>query len=133
MTGSGLGALKEILERKPNLFSAGEAPGGDNTSASRIYSYVRYGPWLCPKLLIQTCSVNITFPPCRTYLVTHAHLDHVMGLILLAGGIGGSRKSIRGSRQTLEDLETIFRPSRIWPNLASWEAKDSDHLYLYEP
>lgn len=68
-----------------------------------------------------------------SYLITHAHLDHVMGLILLAGGVGGGRKSIRGSRVVLEDLESIFRPSRIWPNLASWNSKDADHMYLYDP
>ena len=56
-----------------------------------------------------------------------------MGLVLLAGGIGGVRKSIRGSQQTLEDLESIFRPSRLWPNLASWNRDDFNFLYLYDP
>ena len=69
----------------------------------------------------------------RAFLITHAHLDHIMGLVLLAGGIRGVRKSIRASRQTLEDLETIFRPSRIWPNLASWNRDDHNFLYLYDP
>ncbi len=57
-----------------------------------------------------------------------------MGLILLAGTVGGPRKSIRGARQVLKDLEEgIFRPSRIWPNLASWNKDDADHMYLYDP
>ena len=52
----------------------------------------------------------------------------------MAGSVsGGPRKSIRGTRQCLEDLQTIFEPSRIWPNLASWDQNDSNHLYLYDP
>ena len=73
------------------------------------------------------------FPPLRTYLISHAHLDHVLSLVLLAGSFSGPRKSIRGSRDCLEDLQSIFKPSRIWPNLASWNPEDADHLYLYDP
>jgi len=108
--GSGLGALKRILERNPDLFREGNGRNACSYSASQIYSNV------------------------RTFLVSHAHLDHVMGLILLAGTVGGPRKSIRGSTQVLKDLEeNIFRPSRIWPNLASWNKDDADHMYLYDP
>lgn len=106
--GSGLGALKRILERNPDLFREGKQ--ACSYTAPQIYSNV------------------------RTFLVSHAHLDHVMGLILLAGTVGGPRKSIRGARQVLKDLEEgIFRPSRIWPNLASWNKDDADHMYLYDP
>ncbi|KAH8108466.1 cAMP phosphodiesterases class-II-domain-containing protein [Phellopilus nigrolimitatus] len=103
--GSGFGALKRILHEKPQLFAS--VAGEPAPDAARVYSYV------------------------RTYLITHAHLDHVQSLVLLAGSAGGPRKSIRGSQQCLEDLQTIFKPSRIWPNLASWDPDDSDHLYLY--
>lgn len=67
------------------------------------------------------------------FLITHAHLDHIMGLVLLAGTLHGGRKSLMGATQTLKDLESVFQPSRVWPNLASWERNDSDHLYLYDP
>ncbi|KLO12011.1 hypothetical protein SCHPADRAFT_905529 [Schizopora paradoxa] len=109
--GSGLGALKQILERKPDLFNEGVGEKQVRSyTAPQIYSNV------------------------RAFLVSHAHLDHVMGLILLAGTVGGPRKSIRSTRQVLEDLEeSIFRPSRIWPNLASWNKDDADHMYLYDP
>jgi len=107
--GSGLGALQRILQSKPDLFQpTGEIGDTSMRSAAKVYSFV------------------------QSFLITHAHLDHVMGLILLAGGIQGCRKSIRGSKQVLEDLESVFRPSRIWPNLASWDSKDSDHMYLYD-
>ncbi|KAI5124052.1 hypothetical protein M0805_003881 [Coniferiporia weirii] len=105
--GSGLGALTRILKEQPDLFAA--AAGEPGPSAVQIYSKV------------------------RTYLITHAHLDHVLSLVLMAGSVDGPRKSIRASRQCLEDLQTIFKPSRIWPNLASWDPNDSDHLYLYDP
>lgn len=106
--GSGLGALKNLLEKKSkNPFaSTANEPG---PSAAEIYSYI------------------------RTYLISHAHLDHVLSLVLVAGSFSGPRKYIRGSRECLEDLQSIFKPSRIWPNLASWNPEDADHLYLYDP
>ncbi|THH05574.1 hypothetical protein EW145_g4693 [Phellinidium pouzarii] len=85
-----------------------------------------------PDLFGSTTAVQI-YSYLRSYLITHAHLDHVMSLVLMAGSVEGPRKSIRGTRQCLEDLQTVFKPSRIWPNLASWNPNDSDHLYLYDP
>ena len=73
------------------------------------------------------------FPPLGTYLIFYAHLDHVLSLVLLAGSFSGSRKSVRGSRDCLEDLHSIFEPSQIWPNLASWNPEDADYLHLYDP
>ena len=73
------------------------------------------------------------FPPLGTYLIFYAHLDHVLSLVLLAGSFSGSRKSVRGSRDCLEDLYSIFEPSQIWLNLASWNPEDADYLYLYDP
>ncbi|EJD02095.1 uncharacterized protein FOMMEDRAFT_29194 [Fomitiporia mediterranea MF3/22] len=106
--GSGLGALRRILQENPKLFSS-SADGESGLDAGQVYSAL------------------------RTYLISHAHLDHVMSLILLAGSMDGKRKSVRGSRKCLEDIDTIFNPHRIWPNLASWDADDAEHLYLYDP
>ncbi|KAL5490093.1 PDE1 [Sanghuangporus weigelae] len=105
--GSGLGALKRILKEKPDLLS--EAPGESGPTANQLHSYI------------------------RTYLITHPHLDHILSLILLAGSLDGDRKSIRGSLQCLRGIDTIFKPGCVWPNLASWEPRDPDDLYLYDP
>jgi len=66
----------------------------------------------------------------RSFLITHAHLDHISGLVLAAGSLKGPRKRIYATKQTLEDLESVFS-DRIWPNLASWDEDDEDHKLLY--
>ncbi|KIM87643.1 hypothetical protein PILCRDRAFT_63826 [Piloderma croceum F 1598] len=106
--GSGMGALTQILKHTPDLFTSrlqdcNSAPG---YSASAIYSFI------------------------RCFLITHAHLDHVNSLIISAGSLGGSRKRIFATEQTLHDLETVFA-DRIWPNLASWKEDDDSFRYLY--
>ncbi|KAF7295251.1 hypothetical protein MIND_01064000 [Mycena indigotica] len=78
----------------------------NSTSALEVYSYV------------------------HCFLVTHAHLDHVNGLVLSAGTLSGPRKRVYASRQTLQDLESVFA-DRIWPNLASWDKDDGDYKLLY--
>lgn len=64
------------------------------------------------------------------FLITHAHLDHVNGLVISAGSLAGPRKRVYALKQTLEDLESIFS-DRIWPNLASWDEEDDEHKLLY--
>ncbi|KAI0282146.1 cAMP phosphodiesterases class-II-domain-containing protein [Russula aff. rugulosa BPL654] len=66
------------------------------------------------------------------FIISHAHLDHVNGLILSAGSLSGSRKRVCASLSTLKTLETIFA-DRIWPNLASWDADDAAYKLLYDP
>ena len=66
------------------------------------------------------------------FIISHAHLDHVNGLVLSAGSLQGPRKRICASLHALKFLETIFA-DRIWPNLASWDADDAAHKLLYDP
>ncbi|KAG5637714.1 hypothetical protein H0H81_003478 [Sphagnurus paluster] len=66
----------------------------------------------------------------RCYLITHAHLDHISGLVLSAGSFRGPRKRIYATKETLDDLENIFS-DRIWPNLASWNEADDNYKLLY--
>ncbi|TFK42791.1 cAMP phosphodiesterases class-II-domain-containing protein [Crucibulum laeve] len=106
--GSGIGALSHLIHRDPRLFDPLVVDGTARAySASEIYSYV------------------------RCFLISHAHLDHISGLILSAGSLGGLRKRIYATKQSLQDLETIFS-DRIWPNLASWNEEDGDFKLLYK-
>ncbi|KAI0273851.1 cAMP phosphodiesterases class-II-domain-containing protein [Gloeopeniophorella convolvens] len=68
----------------------------------------------------------------RCFLISHAHLDHVNGLILSAGSFNGPRKRIHAAQRALECLETVFS-DRVWPNLASWDVNDDAHKLLYDP
>lgn len=65
-------------------------------------------------------------------MISHAHLDHVNGLVLSAGSLLGPRKRVCAPLSTLKTLETIFS-DRIWPNLASWDANDAAYKLLYDP
>jgi cAMP phosphodiesterase len=71
-------------------------------------------------------------PPRSCFIISHAHLDHVNGLILSAGSLPGPRKRVCASLSTLKSLETIFA-DRIWPNLASWDTDDAAYKLLYDP
>ena len=76
----------------------------------------------------------LILPPCprRCFIISHAHLDHVNGLVLSAGSLLGPRKRVCAPLPTLKSLETIFA-DRIWPNLASWDADDAAFKLLYDP
>ncbi|KAI9466040.1 cAMP phosphodiesterases class-II-domain-containing protein [Lactarius psammicola] len=66
------------------------------------------------------------------FLISHAHLDHVAGLILSAGSLHGCRKRVCAPPSALKTLETVFS-DRIWPNLASWDEDDAPFKLLYHP
>jgi len=123
-----MGTLQQLLNRDAALF--------DQMSAHQIYS------------LIQLVDASLFFSPCATtggmmtdflcsstsscFIISHAHLDHVNGLVLSAGSLSGPRKRVCASLTTLKSLETIFG-DRIWPNLASWDADDAAYKLLYDP
>ena len=67
----------------------------------------------------------------RCYLITHSHLDHVNGLVLSAGSMGG-QKFIHARKQTIKDLEVIFA-DRLWPKLASHKKEDANAMLVYSP
>lgn len=67
----------------------------------------------------------------RCYLITHSHLDHVNGLVLSAGSIGG-QKLVHARKQTIKDLEVIFA-DRLWPKLASHKKEDANAMLVYSP
>ena len=77
---------------------------------------------------------GLLFPslPRSCFIISHAHLDHVNGLVLSAGSLLGPRKRVCAPQSTLKTLETIFS-DRIWPNLASWDADDAAYKLLYDP
>ncbi|KAF5386590.1 hypothetical protein D9615_001704 [Tricholomella constricta] len=104
--GSGQGALAQLLHRNPLLFNSRGESISRTYTASEIYSFL------------------------RCFLITHAHLDHISGLVLSAGSFRGPRKRIYATKDTLDDLENVFS-DRIWPNLASWNEEDEDYKLLY--
>lgn len=55
----------------------------------------------------------------HSFLLTHAHLDHILGLVLGSASLPGKRK-VFGLRPTLENLKDVFN-GKIWPKLASFD------------
>ena len=88
-----------------------------------------FGMW------IAGCSLNgrrtrLISSAYRCFLITHAHLDHINGLVVSAGSLAGPRKRIYAVEQTLKDIASVFN-DRIWPNLASWNEEDDEYKLLY--
>ncbi|KAG8895079.1 3',5'-cyclic-nucleotide phosphodiesterase pde1 [Tulasnella sp. 403] len=118
-SGSGLGALSQLVRNDPFLFQDDEdeddGDGGSSKDvfppevASRIYSCI------------------------QSFIITHGHLDHVMSLVISAGSQGGSTKYILGLPQTIQILETIFN-GLIWPRLAARQGELApEFFYRYKP
>ncbi|KAI0670649.1 cyclic-AMP phosphodiesterase [Trametes maxima] len=106
--GSGLGALNRLLTEHMDVFSpASEEDSTSTISAADIQSWI------------------------KCYLVTHAHLDHINGLILSAGSSKGPPKLIHGIEKTLNIIADVFS-GKLWPSLASW-TEDPDKPYLLSP
>jgi len=73
-----------------------------------------------------------------SFLITHAHLDHVSSLILGTGGLpppcssktGGEAwstvREVYGSLDTLLNLETVFG-EKVWPDIAGFPQKEEDN------
>ncbi|KAI0252261.1 cAMP phosphodiesterases class-II-domain-containing protein [Lactifluus subvellereus] len=80
-------------------------------------------------------SARQDYPHIHCFLISHAHLDHVNGLVLSAGSLDSSekrRKRVCAPLKALKVLETIFS-DRVWPNLASWNADNAAYKFLYDP
>ncbi|KDQ13130.1 hypothetical protein BOTBODRAFT_395355 [Botryobasidium botryosum FD-172 SS1] len=121
--GSGLGALSQLLDRHPGLFDSAPADdtlardnvqerGNDSSSyqrASQVYSFI------------------------RTFLITHAHMDHICGLVLGAGSQGGPVRNIVAIESVIVTLEGVFN-GRLWPRLAVRQSEPAPNsFYRYKP
>jgi len=103
--GSGLGSLVRLLETLPESFKDFELPSNvPLANAGWVLSLI------------------------RSFLISHAHLDHISGLVL-AAGMSPALKNIYGSTRTLQNLSHVF-DGGVWPHLASFEGKESA-AYVY--
>ena len=130
LPGSGMGTLQQLLNSDTTLL--------DKMTAHQVYSLIQLvKAFLLPSHCTATDGHddNLFFvppSPCSCFIISHAHLDHVNGLILSAGSLPGPRKRVCASLSTLKSLETVFA-DRIWPNLASWDTDDAAYKLLYDP
>lgn len=106
--GSWLGALTDVLEQQgpDSAFYDFEFP---STTPS---AYLRAG-------LMASFS--------RAFLISHAHLDHILGLVLGSASLPGKR-TVFGLKPTLENILDMFN-GKIWPKLASWKEDEPHTMY----
>lgn len=62
----------------------------------------------------------------RCFLISHAHFDHISGLVLSAGSLRGGRKRVYALEDTLDNIASVFN-DRLWPNLASFDERDEQY------
>ena len=127
LPGSGMGTLQQLLNSDTTLF--------DKMTAHQVHSFIQLvKASLLPCATTDGMMTDFLFAPSprSCYIISHAHLDHVNGLVLSAGSLLGPRKRVCASLSTLKSLETIFG-DRIWPNLASWDTDDAAYKLLYDP
>lgn len=53
----------------------------------------------------------------RAYLISHAHLDHIAGLVIASPD--DSKKTILGTDASINDLKNFIFNWRIWPNFSN--------------
>ncbi|SNX86612.1 uncharacterized protein MEPE_05321 [Melanopsichium pennsylvanicum] len=63
----------------------------------------------------------------RAFLISHAHLDHILGLVLGSASLPGKR-AVFGLKPTLENILDMFN-GKIWPKLASWKEDEPHTMY----
>lgn len=67
----------------------------------------------------------------KAFLITHAHLDHILGMVLGSASLPGKR-AVYGLRSTLDNLLGIF-DGKLWPKLASLDENAPFIVYHCRP
>lgn len=67
----------------------------------------------------------------KAFLITHAHLDHILGMVLGSASLPGKR-AVYGLRSTLDNLLGIF-DGKLWPKLASLDDNAPFIVYHCRP
>ena len=67
----------------------------------------------------------------QAFLISHAHLDHILGLVLGCASLPGKR-AVYGLKSTLENLLNIF-DGKLWPKLASFKEDAPFIVYHLKP
>ncbi len=65
----------------------------------------------------------------KGYLISHAHLDHVAGLII--GSVDDTKKPIYGLSSTINALKRDYFNWKVWPNFASSGINPALNKYTY--
>lgn len=67
----------------------------------------------------------------QAFLISHAHLDHILGMVLGSASLPG-RRPVFGLKSTLDNLLGIF-DGKLWPKLASYREEQPFIVYHLRP
>ncbi|GAA5913929.1 3',5'-cyclic-nucleotide phosphodiesterase PDE1 [Sporobolomyces salmoneus] len=110
--GSTIGAIASLIERYPQAFEdfdleleknetiAVERRDGGGKNAGKVWESI------------------------RSFSITHAHLDHIAGLVISSAAVQLAPKSVYGLPSTIQNLENIMNFG-VWPNLGTRDATGS--------
>ncbi|KPV72802.1 uncharacterized protein RHOBADRAFT_8424, partial [Rhodotorula graminis WP1] len=59
-------------------------------------------------------------PPCSCFAITHAHLDHIAGLIISSAACRPPPRPVYGIRRTIANIERLM-DGGVWPMLGGWD------------
>ncbi|KAG0146977.1 hypothetical protein CROQUDRAFT_62192 [Cronartium quercuum f. sp. fusiforme G11] len=120
--GSGFGALTRLLDTPSTLNGHEHGPFWDfdlptcttPTDASSMSTPSSAGS--CPTYPNSRLAGTI-YSSLTSFCITHAHLDHIAALVLTAGALAHTPKTVWASPETVESLLTVFAGG-LWPHLA---------------
>ncbi|KAK9900339.1 hypothetical protein P389DRAFT_165570 [Cystobasidium minutum MCA 4210] len=104
-------ALSDFLDHPPSL---PQQQGGPSISAAARAA-------MSSSTLLQAGQI---YDMLQAFLITHAHWDHISGLVLSSSSGSSKQKEVYGSKQTISNLSSAMNGG-LWPVLGSYEASKS--------
>ncbi|GAA5961834.1 hypothetical protein JCM3765_004089 [Sporobolomyces pararoseus] len=117
--GSTIGAIASLVEKYPESFEGFELEiGVDENELSTKEGFVGVGRDGGGK-----CAGKI-WELIKSFSITHAHLDHIAGLVISSAAVQLAAKNVYGLPSTIKNLESVM-DFGVWPNLGTRDSEGS--------
>ncbi|GAA5887167.1 hypothetical protein JCM6882_009471 [Rhodosporidiobolus microsporus] len=125
--GSTIGALSSLIERNPYAFEGfGLEIGVDADELEAAARAEERGEHLGEKGLVGVGregggkAAAKVWDLISCFAITHAHLDHIAGLIISSAACRPPPKPVYGIKRTIENIERVM-DGGVWPMLGGWD------------
>lgn len=123
--GSGLGSVVKLLKESKSI---GKAYGPFWDFGLPCNSETTNSSTTTQEISISRLAGTI-YSSLNSFCITHSHFDHIASLVLSAGALRHTPKSVWGSDETLNRLSYVFEAG-LWPQLANYDYSDRLALWL---